>query len=227
MANFRTHLSVGAVSSMTIAAAGYYFQLYGLTTAVLCTIIGTLGSLLPDIDLEHSRPATQGFLIFSLITSTLITILYAHRYNADQLMLDALILWLMAFLLLRFGLFETFSRLTVHRGMVHSVPYMAVFGLLLAYGAFYGLKLTAFVSWLFGMLLFIGALIHLLLDEVFSVNVYGLRLKKSSGTAFKFYERKKPLQYLCLYALLGVMMFAAPPHQDFWRSLLKAIKGVF
>ena len=224
MANFTTHLSVGAAGSIVIAAAGYYFELYGLTTAVLCAIVGTLGSLLPDIDLEHSRPAAQGFLIFSLITSTLITILYANRYTADQLVLDSLILWLVAFLLLRFGLFETFSRLTVHRGMVHSVPYMALFGLLLACGAFYGLKLTAFVSWLFGLVLFVGGLIHLLLDEIYSVNVYGLRLKKSAGSAFKFFERKKPVQYACLYALLAAVVYVAPPYGDLWRSLVRTTR---
>ena len=39
----------------------FYFELYGLTTAVLCLAVGTLGSLLPDIDLDHSKPASQGF----------------------------------------------------------------------------------------------------------------------------------------------------------------------
>lgn len=224
MANFNTHLNIGVAGSIAIAAAGFYFQLYGLTTALLCAIIGTLGSLLPDIDLEHSRPAAQGFLVASLIVSTLVTILYANRYNADHLVLDSLILWVVAFLLLRFGLFEIFSRLTVHRGMVHSVPYMALFGVILACVAFYALKLTAFVSWLFGVMLFVGALIHLLLDEVFSINVYGLKLKKSAGTAFKFFERKKSLQYLCLYALLVAMIYVAPPYQDFWRELTRVAK---
>ena len=127
MANFHTHLTTGVIGSAIIAASGFYFELYGLTTAVLCLAVGTLGSLLPDIDLDHSKPASQGFLIASLVISTLITILYANRYHADRLLIDSLILWMGAFLLLRLGLFGTFSRLTVHRGMVHSVPYMGRF----------------------------------------------------------------------------------------------------
>lgn len=221
MANFHTHLTAGVVGSAIIAAAGFYFELYGLTTAVLCLAVGTLGSLLPDIDLDHSKPASQGFLIASLVISTLITILYANRYHADKLLIDSLILWAGAFLLLRLGLFETFSRLTVHRGMVHSVPYMAIFALMVVCGAFYGLKLTAFVSWLFGAVLFIGALIHLILDEIYSVNIYGLKLKKSSGTAFKFFEMKKPVGYVCLYMTILALIYLAPPSTDFVRALMR------
>lgn len=221
MANFHTHLTAGVVGSAIIAAAGFYFELYGLTTAVLCLAVGTLGSLLPDIDLDHSKPASQGFLIASLIISTLITILYANRYHADKLLIDSLILWAGAFLLLRLGLFETFSRLTVHRGMVHSVPYMAIFALMVVCGAFYGLKLTAFVSWLFGAVLFIGALIHLILDEIYSVNIYGLKLKKSAGTAFKFFEMKKPVGYVCLYMTILALIYLAPPSTDFVRALMR------
>lgn len=221
MANFHTHLTAGVVGSAIIAAAGFYFELYGLTTAVLCLAVGTLGSLLPDIDLDHSKPASQGFLIASLVISTLITILYANRYHADKLLIDSLILWAGAFLLLRLGLFETFSRLTMHRGMVHSVPYMAIFALMVVCGAFYGLKLTAFVSWLFGAVLFIGALIHLILDEIYSVNIYGLKLKKSSGTAFKFFEMKKPVGYTCLYMTILALIYLAPPSTDFMRALMR------
>ncbi len=221
MANFHTHLGVGALASVGVAAAGFSTQLYGLTTALLCAIIGTLGSLLPDIDLEHSRPAAQGFLVVSLITSTLITILYANRYSGDELILHSLMVWAVGFLVLRFGVFETFSRLTTHRGMVHSIPYMAVFALAVVCGAFYGLHLTAFVSWLFGLVLFIGSMVHLLLDEIYSVDAFGLRLKQSFGTAIKLFEKDKLVQYACLYLVLGVLYYLAPPHQDLWRGLVR------
>ncbi|MFB6348681.1 metal-dependent hydrolase [Moraxella sp. ZJ142] len=221
MANFRTHISVGAVSSVAVAAAGFYFELYGLTTAVLCAIIGTLGSLLPDIDLEHSKPAVQGFFAVSLIVSTLATIIYANRHDADKLLLDSLILWAGGFLLLRFGVFELFSRLTVHRGMVHSLPYMAMLALILVCGIFYGLRLTAFVSWLFGLMLFIGAVVHLVLDEIYSINIYGLRLKKSAGTAMKLFESNKIVQYGCLYAIIAVLTYIAPPYGDFVRAFVR------
>lgn len=226
MANFRTHLSVSVTSSCLLSMWGVYAKLFGITTGALCAIVGTIGGLLPDIDLDHSAPARRGFLLASLITSTLIVILYANTYRQDALILDSLIIWALSFVIIRFVFLEIFSRLTVHRGMVHSVPYMAIFGLLVAYGAFFGLRLTALVSWLFGIFLFFGALVHLILDEIYSVNVLGLRLKKSSGTAFKFFEIKKPIQYATIYVVLIGLCAIAPPHQDVWRVLKRMIEPI-
>lgn len=225
MANFNTHLTAGVIISSAVAGLGFYFQLYGLTTAVLCVMVGTLGSLLPDIDLDSSKPAKQGFFTLSLISSTLITIIYANRYQSGQLLLHSLLIWAIGFVIMR-GATELFSRLTVHRGMVHSVPYMAVFALGVVYGAFYGLKLTAFVSWIFGMMLFIGAMVHLALDEIYSVNIYGLRLKKSAGTAMKFIEKDKLIWYAGLYSLIAALCYKAPPYGDFVRVITKIARGM-
>lgn len=219
MANFRTHLTVAATVSSALAIGGSLLNLYGATTAVLCAVIGTLGGLLPDIDLDHSKPARQGFLIAALITSALITIIYANRYTQDALLLDSLILWGVSFAIVRFGLLETFSRLTVHRGIVHSLPFMALFALAVCCGAFYGLKMTAFVSWLLAIFLFIGSVVHLLLDEIYSIDAFGLRVKRSFGSAMKVFEINKPLSYIMLYALVVAISFATPPFSDTLRAI--------
>ncbi|WFF38846.1 metal-dependent hydrolase [Moraxella nasibovis] len=219
MANFHTHLGVAATASTALAAAGVYAKVFGLTTAILCAIVGTIGGLLPDIDLDHSAPTKRGFFLGSLIASTLIVVLYANAYYGSRLILDALMLWAGSFVIIRYVLLDTFSRLTVHRGVVHSVPYMAVFALLLVHGLYFGMKLTAFTSWMLGLFLLFGSLVHLMLDEIYSVNAFGLRLKKSFGTAFKFIEFDKPLQYLVLYVIVAVLFFKAPPYQEVWRIL--------
>ena len=64
-----------------------------------------------------------------------------------------------------------------------------------------------------------GALIHLILDEIYGVNIYGLRLKKSAGTAFKFFEIKKPFGYIFLYVIILVLIYVAPSSADFIRAL--------
>lgn len=223
MANFRTHLVVATAVSSAVAMAGLGVKLFGLSTAVFATLIGTVGGLLPDIDLKSSKPAQKGFHWASILMATLVAILYtAHHVGTDSVVY-ALALWVGVFLGLKFGVFELFSRVTVHRGMVHSVPYMTVFALLVVYGSFYGLKLTAFVSWVFGVFLWIGSLVHLLLDEIYSVNVWGLKLKKSSGTAFKFFESKKPIAYAVLYAILALLWVFAPAHTDAWRNIKQAL----
>lgn len=225
MANFRTHLVVAAAVSSAVAVAGVSAKLFGLSTAVFAALIGTAGGLLPDIDLKSSTPAQKGFHWASILVATLIAILYAAHHAGTDAVVNALALWVGVFLGLKFGVFEIFSRITVHRGMVHSVPYMMVFALLVVYGSFYGLKLTAFVSWIFGVFLWMGSLVHLLLDEMYSVNVWGLKLKKSSGTALKFFESDKPIGYAILYAILALLWVFAPAHVDAWRTIKQTVIG--
>lgn len=219
MANFRTHLTVAVVVSSAVAVAGFGAGLYGLSTAVFSAIIGTIGGLLPDIDLKTSRPAKKFFAIAELFLATLMAILYASHHVGTDAVINALFVWVAVYGLLKYVIFEIFHRVTVHRGMVHSVPYMAVFALLVVYGAYYGLKLTTLVSWLFGGFLFIGSLVHLTLDEMYSVDVWGFKLKKSSGTAFKFFESDKPIGYAILYAILGILWVFAPEYDIAWQLI--------
>ncbi len=215
MANFTTHLTVASIASTALATFGFVGGLFGFGTAVFCLLIGVIGGLLPDIDLETSTPAKRFFNLVSLFIAILVAVLYASYYGTDAALLKkAVMIWGGAFLVVRYGVIGLFSHVTVHRGMVHSVPYMAMCGLLAVYGAFYGIGMTAKVSWFFGGFLFMGALVHLVLDEIYSVNVLGLKLKKSSGTAFKFFEPKKSGQYVMLYLIVTVLFLYAPDHQS-------------
>jgi len=93
------------------------------------------------------------------------------------------------------------------------------------FGAFYGVGMTAKLSWLLGGFLFIGAMVHLALDELYSVNVLGLRLKKSAGTALKFFESKKPLRYIILYIIVLLLFLYAPDHQPALNSVRVLIQA--
>lgn len=219
MANFRTHLTVAMGVSTLVAGAGWWTGLYGVSTAVFGTVIGTIGGLLPDIDLRTSKPAQKGFAFASLFLATLMSILYASHHVGTDAVVNALGVWVVVFCLLKYVIFEIFHRVTVHRGMVHSVPYMAVFGLLMVYASYHGLKLTTLMSWFFGLFLFIGSLVHLILDEMYSVNLWGFKLKKSAGTAFKFFESNKPLQYAILYAILAILWVFAPEYDSVWAKI--------
>lgn len=227
MANFQTHLNVAMVISTGLSVFGYMHDLYGIITAVFCVLIGTIGGLLPDIDLESSTPAQVGFFWASLAVSTLVAMLYLTHHQGANVLVYTLLIWALGFCIIRLGVFGLFSFLTVHRGMVHSVPYMAMCGLLVVYGSYWGLKMTAFVSWLFGVFLFFGALIHLLLDEIYSVNVLNVSLKRSAGTAFKFYERKKPYRYFFLYSFIALLIFFAPDYHDTWRVMKELAINLF
>ena len=92
MANFRTHLAVATVVSSTVAVAGFGVGLYGVSTAVFGAIIGTIGGLLPDIDLRTSRPAKKFFAIAELFLATLMAILYASHHVGTDAVINALVI---------------------------------------------------------------------------------------------------------------------------------------
>lgn len=219
MANFNTHISVAFLAS---GVAGLLAYKAGMVTApqfLLCTVIGTIGGLLPDIDLDHSVPAQVGFNVVSLLGAFGMVIYWSPHSSIVGL----IGLWLVSYAVMRWGVIKLFNQLTVHRGIVHSVPYMAVLAVALVDVSFYAMKCGAVVSWFFGLFLFFGSLVHLVLDEIYSVNVFGLRLKKSFGTALKFFTHKQIWWYLALYAVLLIMLYFAPPWRVFWHDLTDPI----
>ncbi|HAM62008.1 MAG TPA: hydrolase, partial [Psychrobacter sp.] len=74
-------------------------------------------------------------------------------------------------------------------------------------------------SWFYGLFLFTGAMVHLLLDELYSVNLSNMKMKRSSGTAMKFYQHKDKWWYLLLYVLIALLIYFAPPVTEFWQQL--------
>ena len=109
--------------------------------------------------------------------------------------------------------------MTVHRGVIHSVPYMAILGLGLTCFSYYVMENALTASWFFGLFLFGGAMVHLTLDELYSVNLSGMKMKRSSGTAMKFYAHKDKWWYLLLYILIALLIYFAPPFAEFWQQL--------
>lgn len=215
MANFNTHISVAFVAS---GITGLVIYKAGMLTApeyLMCVVAGTIGGLLPDIDLDHSVPATVGFNVVSLLTAFFIVILCVGQFSLVALAG----LWLVSYLLMRYGVFNLYSKLTVHRGIVHSIPYLGIMAMTLVYASFYGFKQGAVISWFLGLFLMFGAIVHLLLDEMFSVNLLGLSVKKSFGTAFKVFKFDQIGWYLGLYAVLAALIVFAPPFKLFWQTL--------
>lgn len=215
MANFNTHLTIALATSSSLATAGLMIGAFGFFEMILLAIIGAIGGLLPDIDLDNSKISQMAFNIASLFGASFLLLLFANfrpnQFNALFEPIDMIIAWGVLALVLKFGVFFLFSKFTRHRGAVHSIPYMAMLALLLVLLSYRFLNLSIPLSWLFGIFLFFGALVHLILDEIYSVNVYGLRTKRSFGTALKFYDKKQPITYLILYGIcIGLIMISPP-----------------
>lgn len=213
MANFRTHVAGAALPSLFAAGTLHAADLIPAEIAGAAALLGALGGILPDIDAERSLPTR---IIFgALALAGAIALALALQGRVELPLLVALVL--AAFLLLRFGLRALTAWICVHRGLVHTLPMTALVGVLVADLA--ALALASHHAWLLGAFTSLGFLIHLVLDELFSVDLLGARLKASFGTALKLGIRRQPLGTLLLYAALAGLVVIGPPVDRFARHL--------
>ncbi|MBZ1392461.1 metal-dependent hydrolase [Psychrobacter pacificensis] len=215
MANFNTHLNVAFMVSGTLSLTVYKAGLIDDSGFLVCVELGTIGGLLPDLDSDNSTPIKLGFNITSFVFAFGLVM----HWRSDLSLLALIALWLAGYAFMRYVIFHIFTTMTVHRGVIHSVPYMAILGLGLNCLSYYGLHLPLTTSWFYGLFLFGGAMVHLALDELYSVNLSNMKMKRSSGTAMKFYQHKDKWWYLLLYTILALLVYVAPPVEMFWLRL--------
>ena len=215
MANFNTHLNVAFMVSGTLSLTVYKAGLIDDSGFLVCVALGTIGGLLPDLDSDNSTPIKLGFNITSFIFAFGLVM----HWRSDLSLLALIVLWLAGYCFMRYVVFYVFTNMTVHRGVIHSVPYMAILGLGLTCLSYYAVQLPLTTSWFYGLFLFGGAMVHLSLDELYSVNLSNMKMKRSSGTAMKFYKHDDKWWYLLLYTLLAILVYMAPPFEAFWAQL--------
>ncbi|MGQ9660435.1 MAG: metal-dependent hydrolase [Thermochromatium sp.] len=207
MASFQTHLNVGILVS---AAATLSLQVAGLieqSQILALFALGVAGSLLPDIDLERSKPTGALFNVLGAVLAFAITLPLTARFQ--PLVLAAI--WGMAFLAVRYGVLKVFSSFTVHRGVWHSWLAAAVVSLAATNLAYWAWGHSALDAWIAGLMVGLGYLTHLVLDEFSSVNLFNAKVKRSFGTALKPISLKYPWSSLAMAAVLVGLIWTAPP----------------
>lgn len=117
MANYATHIAVGTVVSGALATLTVGANVIGPESIMAVTLAGVAGSVLPDIDLRDSRASTILFSGIAVFTSFCVLFLNADRYSVAELW----ILWLGSLVFVRYGLHAVFYRISVHRGIWHSL----------------------------------------------------------------------------------------------------------
>lgn len=183
MAGFKTHIATSTVLGVGYGSAA--FLLYNappgdcLLAGGLCSVSG----MLPDLDSDSGVPVRETITL----TAAVVPMLMIHRFETLGLSRETMVLAAAAvYLAIRFGVAYIFKRFTVHRGMWHSIPACLIAGLL-AFLICSGddLNLRFFKS---GAVM-LGFLSHLVLDEIWSVDIWHFRVKKSFGTALKFWGK--------------------------------------
>ncbi len=216
MANFSGHIIGASIGSGVMAAGLLSLQMLSPTEATIAFVIGVIGGLLPDVDLDHSKPFKTGsqlfaiFLAFSTIFSKAV----------DYSLIEMAILWSVTYFLTIYLLSNVFTKYTRHRGMIHSVPAIFISGFLMVDLSYYFFDFNATISWLYGAFMMFGFTIHLILDEVVSMNIFGKKVKKSLGTAMKFYNKKDYYTTMATYMIAIFLVFTTPSSKDFRNIFL-------
>ena len=117
MANFTTHIGAGTVVAGALATITLAADVVAPENLVAVTLAGVLGSVLPDIDLKESRPSRAMFAGLAVFFSFAVLFTVAAKYSIAE----SFIVWLGTLVGVRYGLHTIFHRISVHRGIWHSL----------------------------------------------------------------------------------------------------------
>lgn len=215
MANFTTHIAYGTVQSGVLATLTLAADVVAPENLVTVTLAGVLGSILPDIDLKDSRPAKILWSGLGIFGSFVILFAFAAKYSVVELMM----VWLGSLVAIRYGVYWLFHRFSVHRGIWHSLLAGAFMSALAACGLYYVLGRHEGVAWLGAGFLFLGYVQHLVLDEVYSVDVMNHRLKQSFGTALKLFDRRYPAASVAMAVATVAAIAITPSTRTFFEGV--------
>jgi membrane-bound metal-dependent hydrolase YbcI (DUF457 family) len=211
MADFRTHITVSSVVGVAVGAAAVQPLGFPIETAVLAAALTAVGGMLPDLDSDSGVPVRELFALAAVMAPLVMIPRLIQMGLTREGVLACL---LFGYVLIRYWLRAVFKRLTVHRGMFHSLPAMLISGLVVYLGYHSDHRPTRL---LFALGVMAGFLSHLVLDELYSVDLSGLRLRlnKFAGSAVKMFSPSMPGTATC-YAVLGALLYLA--YLDFTRA---------
>ncbi|MGE4544275.1 MAG: metal-dependent hydrolase [Pedobacter sp.] len=201
MAGHKTHSAAGVAIAAVLAGTTTLVGSIPPAQQPLLLACGMAAGLAPDLDSDTSRPLMilKSAVGVAVVGAVLVDSLSQGLPTPDVVARTGLALGLVTLL------FVVFTRLTVHRGIMHSVPFVCLWALLTmqATHTFGGaLSLAA------GLVALIAGLGHLVLDELWSIELRGglvPRLKPTFGTAFKFWSGSVLATLVCYAGLAGML----------------------
>lgn len=183
MAAYREHITVSGILGVAYAFASVFLFGYSLVQAAIVTVLTWVAGMLPDLDSESGRPIRElSGVVAAFVPLILLQNAQAVGIRGDRALLFAIV----TYGVVKYGGAFLLGKLTVHRGMFHSIPALLI-AAELTFLAYHSDELRVRVLMAVGV--GIGFLSHLVLDEMYSVQWDGVkvRLAKSSGSAMKFF----------------------------------------
>ena len=213
MAAFRQHVSVSSALGVAYTA-GCIYTGTEWSLAALGGLLCALGGMLPDLDSDSGRPVAE---IFGF-TAAMVPMLLLQRLRDMGLTREAIILvFVGGYAAIRFAAPKILGALTVHRGMYHSIPA----ALICAEIVFLAHKATdASGSLKLALGVFIGFMSHLIMDEIWSVDLSGfaIKLKSSAGSALKLFSPSIP-GTVCAYLILAALTYLVGVREGYFEPV--------
>jgi hypothetical protein len=188
MAGYRQHIGFSGLLGVLYGGAATWVFGFTPVQGTLAFMLTWFAGMLPDIDSQTGRPVQEIFGAISLLAPLL---LMQHLTSWGGERERILLLSVLCYLAIRNGGPILLGKLSVHRGMFHSIPVLLVFSL----ATFLAYKHdNVEVRALMGIGVGLGFLSHLVLDEIYSVQWTGTRIKlaKSAGSALKWFSSSVP-----------------------------------
>jgi hypothetical protein len=183
MASYRGHLAFASVLGAGYGGAGVWYLNADWGRAFLGATLTTIGGLLPDLDSDSGVPVRELFgAAAAIVPFFMVPSLHQKHLTSEQM----IVVMAAAYLLIRYVLSALFKHLTVHRGMFHSIPALLIAGVAV-FLLFRDRDIGKVDRLYFAGAVALGFLSHLVLDELYSVDFMGVRLKlnKYAGSALK------------------------------------------
>lgn len=220
MASYQGHLMFSSALGAAYGCVGSLQLNLDWGPSFLAAGVTTLGGLLPDLDSDSGKPVREMFgLAATVLPLLMLQRLRGYGFDLEQ----TLVVLGGVYLFIRFVLAKFFRRLTVHRGMFHSIPAMLISGIIVFQLYQHG---DEFMSWYLAGGVMVGFLSHLVLDEIYAVDFNGVRIKLNAfaGSALKFWSPSWRAT-LFTYAVLGVLGWGLWHHYNPDSSLLERLTG--
>jgi len=183
MADFKTHLSFGAATGFGLSIFSYLVDwVSNLYMSVIIFFATLIGSFLPDMDSNSGLPVKIIFGFYAYLSATL-TLYFIEDANFPIYLL--VLLPAISFVFIKVFLEKLFSKYTRHRGIFHSIPAILIsffFTLLIADQT----HLPLMEKFMIALSISSGYFCHLLLDEIFSVNILSNLIKPEKNNNTKF-----------------------------------------
>jgi len=203
MAGFKTHITTSTLLGLGGGAAAFALYHVPLPTCALAAGLCSVSGMLPDLDSGPGVPLRES----TAFAAAVVPMMLLSQMEQLGFAFETIVLAGGAiYLAIRFGVGWLLRHCTVHRGMFHSLPAAVIAAELTFLLCAHEHENVAHRIFNAGAV-FVGFMSHLVLDEIWSVDLWHVRIKKSFGTAIKFWGEKF-LPNLAAYAILAVLTFA-------------------